>query len=102
MCGKAGFDKELPDPVISDNNHGYDGASLVISPHPLALSSLDKELVRLVEKKAREQEALDAQKAATQVQVKPIVETAYSPSTATTITTTTTMANNVAIDDLLR
>ncbi|CAF0809266.1 unnamed protein product [Adineta steineri] len=71
LSGKDGFDKELPDPVISDSSHG-----------------LDKELVRLVEeKKAREQEEAEKQRTArdvvesqkttenTQIQVKPIVET---------------------------
>jgi hypothetical protein len=23
LTGKDGFDKELPDPVLSENNHGY-------------------------------------------------------------------------------
>ncbi|CAF1192693.1 unnamed protein product, partial [Didymodactylos carnosus] len=42
LQGKEGFDKELPEPVISEDNHG-----------------LDKELVKLVEKNAKERNRID-------------------------------------------
>ncbi|CAF1252073.1 unnamed protein product [Adineta ricciae] len=45
LSGKDGFDKELPAPVISENNHG-----------------LDKELVKLAEKSAREREKREREK----------------------------------------
>ena len=72
-------------------------------------SSLDKELVRLVEeRKARELEAEKAQAAATttnnNIQVKPIIETipTTQPAAANASSASDTMNINDKIDDLLR
>ncbi|CAF1149237.1 unnamed protein product [Adineta ricciae] len=94
LCGKDGFDKELPDPVISDNNHG-----------------LDKELVRMVEeRKAREREEAEIAKATAatapknKIQVKPIIETVCQDTPAsTTLTNPAAKTNtNDKTEDLLR
>ncbi|UJR31984.1 hypothetical protein I4U23_019457 [Adineta vaga] len=109
LSGKDGFDKELPAPVISDNNHG-----------------LDKELVKLAEKSAREREKREREqrereqrtqeakenKATTtstnnEIQVKPIIETISSDQKPKYSKTSHTKKTNGdhdvnTTDDLLR
>ncbi|CAF1248529.1 unnamed protein product [Rotaria sordida] len=83
LCGKDGFNKELPEAVISDNNHG-----------------LDEELVRLVEeRRAQEQEATKNKTINDQIQVKPIIETLPEKVSASA---STKMNKNDKIDDLLK
>ncbi|CAF1256193.1 unnamed protein product [Rotaria sordida] len=72
LTGKDGFDKELPPPVISENNHG-----------------LDKELVKLAEKNAREREKREREKREREPQEKQA-----PPPPKTTTTTTTLPVNN--------
>ncbi|CAF2069702.1 unnamed protein product [Rotaria magnacalcarata] len=91
LCGKDGFDKELPEPVISDNNHG-----------------LDKELVRLVEeRKAQEQEIAKRKESNNEIHVKPIIETvsdkpSLPPTMPPVASASAKIKDNEAIDDLLR
>ncbi|CAF4795042.1 unnamed protein product [Rotaria sp. Silwood1] len=77
LTGKDGFDKELPPPVISENNHG-----------------LDKELVKLAEKSAREREKREREKREREVQEKPSQASATTATTTTTTTITTVLFNN--------
>ncbi|CAF3294200.1 unnamed protein product [Rotaria sp. Silwood2] len=89
LCGKNGFDKELPAPVISENNHG-----------------LDQELVRLVEeRRAQEQEAAKNKTTNNQIEVKPTIETVSQKGSippANTTSASIKMNNNDKTDDLLR
>jgi hypothetical protein len=66
-------------------------------------SSLDKELVRLVEeKKARELEEEKTQSSNNHIQVKPIIETIPVTPTPPTFSASDKMNTNDKIDDLLR
>ncbi|CAF3674386.1 unnamed protein product [Rotaria sp. Silwood1] len=90
LCGSDGFDKELPQPVISENNHG-----------------LDQELVRLVEeRRAQELEAAKNKAINNEIQVKPIIEAMSEKKSVSSavpaISSSTKMHNHKKTDDLLR
>lgn len=103
LSGKNGFDKELPDAVISENNHGYEISFPKKSNVRFFVFSLDKELVRLVEeKKARELAEEENKSNVTQIQVKPIIETVSTPNLTSAASASAKTDLNEKIDELLR
>ncbi|CAF2023545.1 unnamed protein product [Rotaria magnacalcarata] len=84
LTGKDGFDKELPAPVISENNHG-----------------LDKELVKLAEKSAHEREKLESKKREAANAAAAAAVTTTAATTTTTTTVNVSSSNQIKVKPII-
>ncbi|CAF3902004.1 unnamed protein product [Rotaria magnacalcarata] len=84
LTGKDGFDKELPAPVISENNHG-----------------LDKELVKLAEKSAHEREKLESKKREAANAAAAAAVTTTAAATTTTTTVNVSSSNQIKVKPII-